>query len=188
MFGCRTFMSAVDAELLESGHPVTMLAVDCYPPLSETRIFHVDERLQDGDVLNFGNVRIECVACPGHSPGNMSFFFTVDGEQGPKKVGINSAGGNMTVAFDVLDRLGLPHSLRDDYLASARKLLDREVDIALGTHPFIGDTIGRLRRKEEGGENPFIDPTLWHSMMEAAIRQFEEMAAREAQGETMWCW
>ena len=46
MFGCRTFMSAVDADLLESGSPVTMLAVDSYPPLSETRLFHVDERLR----------------------------------------------------------------------------------------------------------------------------------------------
>ena len=189
MFGCRTFMSAVDADLLESGSPVTMLAVDSYPPLSETRLFHVDERLQDGDVVTLGNARIECVACPGHSPGNMSFCFTVEGPEGPKKVGINSAGGNKTVAFDVLDRLGLPHSLREDYLESARKLMDREVDIALGTHPFIGDTIGRLKRLHEGnGENPFIDPALWRAMMEGAVRQFEEMAAREAQGEKMWEW
>ena len=66
---------------------------------------------------------------------------------------------------------------------------DREVDIAIGTHPFIGDTIGRLRRLHEGGgENPFVDPALWRAMMEGAVRQFEEMAAREAQGETMWCW
>ena len=119
----------------------------------------------------------------------MSFFFTVDGPEGPKKVGINSAGGNMTVAYDVLDRLGLPHSLRDDYLESSRKLLDKEVDIAIGTHPFIGDTIGRLKRlHERNGENPFIDPTLWRSMMEGAIWQFEEMAAKEAQGEKMWQW
>jgi len=189
MFGCKTFMGEVDAALLESGSPITMLAVDAYPPLSETRLFQVDEHLQDGDTVTLGNAQIECVFCPGHSPGNMSFFFTVDGEEGPKKVGINSAGGCTTVAFDVLDRLGLPYSLRDDYLASSRKLLDRDVDIALGTHPFIGDTIGRLTRLHSGsGENPFIDPTFWRTMMEDAIRQFEAMAAREANGEKMWCW
>jgi metallo-beta-lactamase class B len=189
MFGCRTFMGAIDAELMENASPITMLEVDCYPPLSETRLFKVDERLQDGDAVTLGNIRIEAVSCPGHSPGNMSYFFTVDGEQGPKKVGINSAGGNTPVAYDVLDRLGLPYSLREDFVASAKKLMDREVDIAIGTHPFIGDTIGRLKRLHEGGgENPFIDPSLWRTMMEAAIRSFEDMAEREAKGEKMWCW
>ena len=189
MFGCRTFMGAVDADLMENGSPITMLKVDCYPPLSETRLFKVDERLQDGDVVELGNIRIEAVFCPGHTPGNMSYFFTADGEQGPMKIGINSGGGNTTVAYDVLDRLGQPHSLRDDFLASARKMMDREVDIALGTHPFIGDTIGRLKRLHEGGgENPFIDHSLWRRMMEDAVRSFENMAAREAKGEKLWCW
>lgn len=189
MFGCRTFMSAADADLMEAASPITMLDVDCYWPLSETRLFKVDQRLQDGDVVALGNARIECVACPGHSPGNMSFFFDVEGEQGLQKVGINSCAGNMAVAYDVLDRQGMPHSLREDFLASARKLMDREVDIALGTHPSNGDTIGRLQRLQEGkGANPFIDKTLWRSMMENAIRNFHDMAAREAKGEKMWNW
>ena len=40
------------------------------------------------------------------------------------------------------------------------------MDIVLGNHVGQNDTVGKLKKAEEGGENPFIDPTEWGRFLE----------------------
>ena len=40
----------------------------------ETRIFEPDRWLADGDTVSFGEVELEVLHCPGHTPGHVVFF------------------------------------------------------------------------------------------------------------------
>ena len=40
----------------------------------ETKIFEPDRWLVDGDTVSFGEVELEVLHCPGHTPGHVVFF------------------------------------------------------------------------------------------------------------------
>jgi glyoxylase-like metal-dependent hydrolase (beta-lactamase superfamily II) len=40
----------------------------------ETRVFEPDRWLEDGDTVSFGEVDLEVIHCPGHTPGHVVFF------------------------------------------------------------------------------------------------------------------
>jgi hydroxyacylglutathione hydrolase len=40
----------------------------------ETRVFEPDRWLHDGDTVRFGEVELEVIHCPGHTPGHVVFF------------------------------------------------------------------------------------------------------------------
>jgi glyoxylase-like metal-dependent hydrolase (beta-lactamase superfamily II) len=42
-----------------------------FPP---ARAFRPDRWLSDGDVVELGNLRLEVIHCPGHTPGHVVFF------------------------------------------------------------------------------------------------------------------
>jgi hypothetical protein len=59
-----------------------------------------------------------------------------------------------------LDKYGLPHSLRSDYIKSIDKVYNLVPEVHLGNH--LGDSKHREKITQLGGEqNPFIDGSTW---------------------------
>lgn len=54
------------------------------PPIT----FEVDHFLEDGEELDFGDVKIRCVFTPGHSIGCFSFIIPVTDEGRPHKAAL----------------------------------------------------------------------------------------------------
>lgn len=40
----------------------------------ETKVFEPDRWLKDGDTVRFGEIELEVIHCPGHTPGHVVFF------------------------------------------------------------------------------------------------------------------
>lgn len=108
--------------------------------------------LDEGEVLDFGDTRIECFVTPGHTPGVLSLRFPVrDGEHTYTAfvfggVGLNFSGVERTEA----------------YLASVRRLQALNgIEVNVPNHPGMGRVFERaaaLARRAPGESHPFVDP------------------------------
>jgi len=108
--------------------------------VAEPTVPAVDRRLSDGDVLDFGGIRLEVLHTPGHSPGSVSLV----------------AGGRVFVGDTLFEgsigRTDLPGGSHGTLLRSIRRRLFALPDEAI-VHCGHGPdtTIGRERRS-----NPFL--------------------------------
>lgn len=79
--------------------------------------------IEDGDVLDLGDRRLEVVHTPGHSPGGIALF--------ERATGILFSGD---IVYDGPLIEDLVHSDAGDYLRSMRRLLDLPVRVVHGGH------------------------------------------------------
>ena len=163
MTGAKAYISRVDAEDMRN-NPERMASMNRdLGPFNEC--FIPDRELEDGDILEFGNIRMRCVLTPGHSIGVMSHFWTMDYDGRTYRVGIYGGAGYSTVSEEWLKNAGLPLSLREEFLTSIEKVWDEPVDIMLGNHPFHNDTYKKAQRKKEGEELAFVDSSEWRRFL-----------------------
>lgn len=110
--------------------------------LEETSPFEPDRWLDDGDTVGFGNVSMQVIHCPGHTPGHVVFF---DDAQKVAVVGDVLFAGS-------IGRTDFPRGNHEDLIASIRdKLwpLGNEVAFIPGHGP--ASSFGRERQS-----NPFV--------------------------------
>lgn len=141
-------------------------------------MFEPDILMDDGYVLELGNTKIRCVSTPGHTPGVMSFFFDVTDGKNTYTAAMFGGAGMNSMRLNFLDSYGLPHTLRDDFLASLEKVRGEHVDILIGNHPGDAQTAQKYERMKAGEENPFLDPTAWHRRLDYCRGQFDDMVAK----------
>ena len=110
--------------------------------LAGAREFEPDRWLEDGDTVSFGNVTMDVVHCPGHTPGHVVFVHR---------------GAGFAVVGDVLfqgsiGRTDFPMGNHDDLIASIRnKLFPLGDDIAFIPGHGPPSTFGQERQT-----NPFV--------------------------------
>ena len=110
--------------------------------LAGAREFEPDRWLDDGDTVSFGNVTMDVIHCPGHTPGHVVFVHR---------------GAGFAVVGDVLfqgsiGRTDFPMGNHDDLIASIRnKLFPLGDDIAFIPGHGPVSTFGQERRT-----NPFV--------------------------------
>lgn len=155
--GAATAMGQEDAFILTE-RPELSWAPEYGVDFHET--FTLDMPLRDGQTLTLGDTEIECAHTPGHTPGCMSYRFTVRDEGVDYVVGIHGGTGLNTLTDEYLAKYGLSHEYRRLYLASVQRLKAWTVDIHLGSHPSISDILAK-RDRMDGGVNPFVDATAW---------------------------
>ena len=119
--------------------------------------------------IDLGNFRLEAVHCPGHTEGTTSFFFeaTYRGER--VNCAIHGGLGAGVLTDSNLEAMGLRKSLREDYLVSIEKVLDRPVDVVLPSHaghPVGYDFFGIADSKPGAGDT-FVDKGAWKRMLTA---------------------
>jgi len=110
----------------------------------------------EGAKLTLGDVTIDVIATPGHTPGTLSYIFPVK-DQG-QTVMVAYSGGTLTGAF------GSNGAKWDEYIASQKKIAKAAADagasVILSNHSEYDGAYTKARlaglKREVGEENPFI--------------------------------
>lgn len=155
--GARTALGRDDLFILTE-RPELSWAPEYGVEFHET--FSVDLPLDEGQRFRLGWLEIECVHIPGHTPGSMALFFTLEHGGTTQTVGIHGGPGLNTLSDAYLTMYGLSADARHDYMASLEKLQKRHVDIFIGAHPDQNDTLGK-RGRMSAEHNPFVDDSAW---------------------------
>ncbi|MBQ9131585.1 MAG: MBL fold metallo-hydrolase [Clostridia bacterium] len=140
------------------------------------KFFTPDMLIDDGDTLTLGNTTVRFLHTPGHTKGTISFFF--DTREGDKTYRVGSLGGAglNTLARGHFDFDGC----REAYQASLERLKTEKVDVFIGNHTWNNDTYGKSLRLLAGGNNEFIDDTLWLSFLEAYEKKLQKLMENDA--------
>lgn len=171
--GAPTYMSKTDAQLLAEQPEMGLAHLGRHifpaPPVT-------DVELEDEDVIEIGGVPIRCVACPGHTPGAMSFFFPVTENGKVYTVAIHGGAGLNTLKRSFMEEYGV--NWRQDFVNSIEKLMREPVDIFLANHTKVCHTAEKYRQLLQG-ENAFIDPAGWQAFLKSLRSDFEAMCLQE---------
>ena len=110
----------------------------------------------EGMKLTLGDITVDIIATPGHTPGTLSYVFPVK-DRG-KTVIVAYSGGTLTGAF------GSDGETWDEYIASQKKIAkaaaDASASVMLSNHSEYDGAYTRARlvgaKREIGEQNPFI--------------------------------
>ena len=164
MTGAKTFLGRLD-EGYATGELDLSLAAEMGFNFYKHERFQPDVLLDDGSVIELGNTRIRCKHTPGHTPGTMSFFFSVHGPDGDKTAGMFGGSGFNTLSCAYMKTSPLLTGMRRAMRQSIDALMHEKVDIHVGNHVANNDTVGRIRAVLAGNRNAFVDPTEWQRFL-----------------------
>jgi glyoxylase-like metal-dependent hydrolase (beta-lactamase superfamily II) len=161
--GARILVGDGDAHAMESCNSLVATWVE---PQAGGRCSPcpVDERVFDGDVLQFGALRLHAVATPGHTPGSTCFHF----ERGGRQFLIS---GDIALHNGRHAWMGNPYADWTQYLASLGKL----AGFSLDGRPVRFDVL-------LPGHGT-VDLERAHRSVDATLRIVRTIVARRAAGE-----
>jgi len=171
--GAAVALGEQDVETVERGTPLTCAEHLYGIPDFET--FTVDRPLRHMDILDFGDIVIQCHHTPGHTPGVITFTFDlyVDGER--RTVGLFGGPGLWTMTDQHRESQGYPKN-REDFSRALEHLETLDVDIWLGAHPGQNNTFDKHERRRRGEKpNPFIDPEGWQHFIARIESDFRKL-------------
>ena len=170
--GATTYISRIDNDIVNGTLDLSWakeLGYDRLPP------FDCDVLIDDGDVLDFGDVTVRCVAAPGHTAGTLAFFVTLpDGTVAAMHGGM----GLNSMTRDFLERYGLSLDCREQFRVGLHRLAKERVDLVLGNHPGQNETEGK-RARLALGERDVLDGAEWAALLRSSERELNAMLARE---------
>lgn len=167
--GAKTFLGQGDETYADGTDDLTWATELGYKYYEE---FTPDVIINDGDVVELGNTKIEVVSTPGHTPGTMSFFFDVEEDGRTYRVAMHGGVGINSLTLKFLDKYGLPHSLRDEFIKGIDKVIDRDVDIFIGNHVWNNKTDEKYKRLMEGDKDAFVDKNAWKEFLDDVKKSF----------------
>jgi len=176
--GARIGMGKVDAMVAEKGSPAKMglIRTPDTSQLYRVEFFKVDMPLEEGDVIELGDKRINVCCTPGHTPGCCSFGFKIRHENNEYNVLL--FGGSGQDVFEDRTGFGYPNyqGTPEDYKKTLDRLKSFQVDVWLGAQPNQNRTFEKLELLQKGVKpNPFIDPEGWKAhlkSLEDGLRKF----------------
>lgn len=164
IYGCKNAVSRVDAEYMRERYKDGTLGSKLYPL---ARLPEFDMEIEDGDVIELGNVKIKCILCPGHTEGVLSLFFDTTYEGKTYLVGLFGGVGTNALTLPYIYKNGYTEKLPYKMLDSIERLRKISVDIHLGNHPSNNHTLQKRERQLTEGGNPFIDPSSWGELLDS---------------------
>lgn len=166
--GAETFIGEADAEMVNGTHPRLNWADELsasQPP------FEPDHLLKDGDKIKLGNVEIDCVATPGHTPGTFSFFWNIEVDGKIYRAGTMGGAGKNTLVSEYVHKLGLEkENWRGAFRQSIARCRREKVDVFVGNHCGQNQTPERYQRLCAGDKNAFLDPEAWGNFLDQCER------------------
>lgn len=165
--GAKIYMSKEDWEMLQH-HPEWV-----YFDYQNWCDFTPDEFYADDKVLDFGDIKINTLLTPGHTPGTTSFFFEdYDSEGRRYKVAMHGGVGINTLTSDFYQKTpGWPENLPQLFYDNMVQMRDIDLDIPLPSHPMHIPIFDKAGQYKEGPDNPFINPQGWRDMVDKRIEQ-----------------
>ncbi|MPM62919.1 hypothetical protein SDC9_109797 [bioreactor metagenome] len=134
-------------------------------------LFEPDALYADDKPIVLGDFTVKTVSSPGHTPGCTSFFFDVTEKSGRVLTcGMHGGVGLNTLTREYFEEMRQPSSLRDEFIEGLKKLDLLEVDICLPSHT---NQVGILPLRSQYSEefNPFVDPSIWHELMNERLER-----------------
>lgn len=163
LYGTKSAISAVGAQSLRE-HPERALMDWSGSPFDVIPQF--DYELQDGEIFEFGGVKIRCELTPGHALGVMSFFLEVTDGGEKHLAGLFGGAGTGAMKLDYMLSVSLPMDMPQRMLTSLNMLEKEPVTVHLGNHPGNNKTIQKRERQLQEGGNPFVDNSeSWKSFL-----------------------
>jgi glyoxylase-like metal-dependent hydrolase (beta-lactamase superfamily II) len=175
--GAKVYAGEGDASILRAGQPrVAFFSVFSMPDMPHPTT--VDVSLKGGETLTFGDIRIQCIATPGHTPGSTSFLLEQKGLRA-----LFAGDVIIMLAGDENPRTELRKPLgtysaylcpryrgsAKDSLASLRRLRALRVpDLVLPGHPA----------SDVNPQNPCLSQTRWESLLDGGIHDMEVLLSR----------
>jgi metallo-beta-lactamase class B len=155
-FGARIVMGGADWDLTEK-------SVNQFPDGKPKR----DIVAEDAQKITLGDVAVEIVSTPGHTPGTLSMFFEV--KDGGRPLTVAYSGGT---AFNFQN--DVPHF--DTYIASQRRMAERagakQAAVLMSNHSEFDNAVMKIRllaARKAGEPHPF------ELGSEAVLRYFKVM-------------
>ncbi|MCI8416990.1 MAG: MBL fold metallo-hydrolase [Lachnospiraceae bacterium] len=177
-FGTKLYMAQADAQMFRE-HPELSFIQDS-PSLLD-QVFEPDVCIQDGDILAFGPMQIQCCTVPGHTEGCVALFF--DAHQGAetKRCGYYGGFGFNTLTCEHLEEIGDPeYRMWKVYEESLDKVMDQQVDIFLGNHTENNRTLEKAEEMTKGAQvNPFVDREEWRKYLEKKKEELHAFIKRQ---------
>ena len=148
-FGTKVYISAADWDLMEKPAPARGGRQGAPAPLPQR-----DQVLREGEAVTLGDLRVEPVAVPGHTPGSMGFLFPVK-DRGKTYMAAMYAGTVLTPGFVSDEEL-------QTYLQSVGHFEDvtrkAKVEVEIQNHPLMDPIQPKLDalKTRGSGANPFV--------------------------------
>lgn len=139
--GASLAVSGPDADRLEKGEP-DMPAV------------RVDRRLADRDTVRLGDTTLTAHLTPGHTKGCTTWTMTAEEDGRSHEVLFHCS---TSVVDTLVGNAGYPNIVAD-YERTFAKLRAMKADVFLANHPWFFNMNDKLKARQAGGANPFIDP------------------------------
>ncbi len=179
--GAKTFLGAPDREYANG-----KLDLSCAKELGMefTETFEPDVLINDGDIIELGNTKINTVSTPGHTPGAMSYFFDATDGAETFRVGLHGGMGINTLCREFLDKYNLSYTLREDFVNSMLRLNEEKVDIFLGNHMQHNNTIEKAKMLNEGNRYAFVNSDEWNAYNLWCISNLKNMIEQEEKHST----
>ncbi len=173
-YGCRTFIGKKDAFILSERPELTWHAEYGVPPCPD---FAPDVLISDGDEICLGRTCVQCIASPGHTPGNMTYIWNTSWKGERYTAALTGGFYPNTAASDYMKKYGL-EGWREGFGYTFDRLCRLAPDITLGAHPSFNSTFEKAALLG-GAENPFIDPWEWGRYIENGRSFFEEFCLND---------
>jgi metallo-beta-lactamase class B len=156
-----------DCDVLRSADQDSLFSLFSRHQFSGTPI-PVDRQLQDGDVVELGNTKIQVLGTPGHTPGSVSFVLERDGQR------ILFSGD--TIASLNFGPASYPARLAPRYRGDAQAFLDtirrflamQPPDLLLTSHP----------RQQTRMQSIRLDEQSWRELLTPAAEELEKVIVR----------
>jgi metallo-beta-lactamase class B len=170
--GARLAVSAPDAALLEAGGRGDFLFADRYtfPPVK------VDRVLEDGDVIELGNVRLTARLTPGHTKGATTFTMTAD-DRGRAYQVVFAASTTVNDGTQLVDNPTYPEIV-EDWQRTYAVLESLSPGVWLSQHTNVFDESRKLARVGKG-DNPYIDPKGYRTWLFTSRQRFNKQLSEE---------
>ena len=178
--GAKVYAGEGDAQVLAAGGPREAFFSTFYMPDQPLHPTTVDVALKGGETIAVGDVRIQVLACPGHTPGSVCYLMERDNYRA-----FFAGDVIMMLRGDDLPRNALGKPLgtysaylspryRGDanaYLESLRRLRAMPVpDLVLPGHPAA----------DVSPQSPCLSQERWQSLLAQGIDDLEKIVSRYA--------
>ncbi len=170
----ETFIGEGDRDMVTGGNTLSY-APEYHMTLAT---FQPDHLLHDGDRITLGNVTMECVATPGHTPGVFSFFWSVSTNGRIYRVGTMGGAGINTLETSYIRKY---HLEREDWRGAFRRSLERcrkeHVDIFIGNHADQNRTAEKYQEMIAGNAQAFAVPAEWNRFLDRCQAKLDALEA-----------
>ena len=173
--GARLEAAAEDAGLLESGGRSDFL-------FGNDRTFpavKVDRRLNDGDAVELGGVKLIARHTPGHTKGGTTFV-TVATENGRALQVVFAISTTVNPGTQLLDNPNYPDIIAD-WQRTYAILESLTADVWVSQHAAVFDMAGKLARINGRG-NPYVDPQGFRRHVAASRSRFAALLKEQLSG------